>query len=213
MENKVVYRLAFCKLNLLKYVGANDFLNFLGRALRRADIPVKYSEGYNPRPLISLGFPCPVGVESRREYIDLTLQEDMEEKELIKKLNDQIPNDIRFYKAYKVRKSSLIEDTYGIDYELYVFTHLKDLFFLEFKNLDSLEHRKILVRRGNNIKEIKPFDYIKEISYQNLRDNIFLIKLKTIKLENAILRGEEFLELFYIKPVLIKQIREVILNV
>ncbi|MCX7719783.1 MAG: TIGR03936 family radical SAM-associated protein [Dictyoglomus thermophilum] len=213
MENRYFYRLVFSKLGLLKYLGANDFLIFLGRALRRANIPIKYSEGYNPRPLISLGFPCPVGVESRRDYVDMTLHEEIEEREIIEKINKELPPDIRFYEGYKVKKSSLIEDTYGINYELHLFVHRENWFVSEIENINSLRDTKILVRRGNNIKEIKPFDYIKSVSYRKTKDNIFLVYLETIKLDNTILRGEEFLDLFTVKPLLIRQIREVILNV
>ena len=43
------------------------------RALRRAGIRVKYTEGFNPKPKITFGPPIPLGVESAAEYADVTL--------------------------------------------------------------------------------------------------------------------------------------------
>jgi len=78
-----------------------------------------------------------------------------------------------------------------------------------FKNNDKVY---ILVRRGEKIKEIDLKRYIYDIKIEK-RDNRYNIELKTKKIEDSIIRGEEFLEIFSYKPLLINQVREVILNV
>lgn len=69
------------------------------RALRRARIDVAYSEGFNPHPKIAFGPPLPVGVESKREFVDIDLkgpEEGQEEflAEVVRKLQQQLPEGI-----------------------------------------------------------------------------------------------------------------------
>lgn len=45
------------------------------RALRRAHLPIAYSEGFNPRPLLSFSLALPTGCESSAEYVDLRFKE------------------------------------------------------------------------------------------------------------------------------------------
>lgn len=214
MEKSIIYRLTFYKQGLLKYLGTNDFLTFLIRALRRARMPLQYSQGYNPRPLISLGFPCPVGVESKKEYLDIVLKESMKEEYLLKRINKELPKDIQFYDILKIEKqTSLIEDTYGINYELYLFSHIYNVISEGINKLRDSKELKILARRGDNIKEINLKEYIQAVEIEKIDNAICIVKLETIKIGNSIIRGEEILEIFSVKPYLLKQIREVVLNV
>lgn len=214
MDNKIIYRLAFYKKGLLKYLGTNDFLNVINRALRRAEVPIKYSQGYNPRPIISLGFPCPIGVESYREYLDIELTKEIEKEIFIERINKELPSELQFYEILKIeKKSSLIEDTYGINYELYFFSHINEMIEEEIKNFNNLDSYKILVRRGSKVKEIDLKAHIIGIKLVLENRNHFILHLNTLKCGNSIIRGEEVLEIFSIKPYLLRQIREVILNV
>jgi len=127
--DKIVYRLAFYKKRLLKYISSIDMLNFMNRAVRRSGLPVAYSQGYNPRPLISLGLPCPVGIESKKEWLDITLKYYIEKEEVLNKWNKELPEDLQFFEVLESPKSSLIKDTYGINYELEVFVANESSFF------------------------------------------------------------------------------------
>lgn len=214
MDNKIVYRLTFYKKGLLKYLGTNDFLNVINRALRRAEIPIRYSQGYNPRPLISLGFPCPIGVESYREYLDIELTKEIEKEIFIEKINNELPSELKFYEISKIeKKTSLIEDTYGINYELHFFSHIKEVIEEDLVNFNNLDNYKILVRRGSNVKEIDLKAHITGIKLVLENKNNFILYVNTLKCGNSIIRGEEVLEIFSTKPYLLRQIREVILNV
>ena len=64
------YRGAFRKMGAMKYLSHLDLLRTMTRALRRAGISLKYSQGFNPRPLISFSPALAVGIESREEYVD-----------------------------------------------------------------------------------------------------------------------------------------------
>jgi len=65
------------------------------RACARARLPLRYSEGFNPRPRISLPLPRPVGVASEAERLLIELSEPIETEQLTARLSEQLPPDIR----------------------------------------------------------------------------------------------------------------------
>jgi radical SAM-linked protein len=71
--------MAFGKKDDAKYIAHLDLTRVFERALRRAGIPMAYSEGFNPHPKISFGSALAVGVEGEREYVDLELKKEDDE--------------------------------------------------------------------------------------------------------------------------------------
>ncbi len=90
-EQKNVYetriRFKFCKKDEFKYLSHLDISRIMIRALRRAELEIKYSQGYNPKPKIGFSPPTPLGVESMAEYADVLLDGDIDAIELKKNLN------------------------------------------------------------------------------------------------------------------------------
>lgn len=64
-------RIKFAKYGVMKFIGHLDMMRFFQKAVRRAGIAVKYSEGYSPHQIMSFASPLGVGIESRGEYLDL----------------------------------------------------------------------------------------------------------------------------------------------
>jgi radical SAM-linked protein len=93
--------MAYTKKEEARYIAHLDLTRVFDRALRRAEITVAFSEGFNPHPKISFGPPLPVGVTGRREFVDIDLQspEDKPEevflKETVAKLQAQLPDGIQ----------------------------------------------------------------------------------------------------------------------
>lgn len=71
-------RVQFGRGERLKYITHLDLMRFWERALRRAEIPVAYSEGFSPHPQISLAAPLPVGVVSSAELMDVFLSRQLD---------------------------------------------------------------------------------------------------------------------------------------
>jgi radical SAM family uncharacterized protein/radical SAM-linked protein len=63
----------YAKLGDARFIGQLDLVHTLARALRRARVPLAYSQGFNPRPRIVVASPLPVGIESIGEVADLYL--------------------------------------------------------------------------------------------------------------------------------------------
>lgn len=83
----------------LKFISHLDILKLFERAARRCDLPVSYTEGFNPRPKFVFGNPLPVGVTSECEFVDIHLTKDMSSEEVINMLNDVMPKGVRMLDA------------------------------------------------------------------------------------------------------------------
>lgn len=69
-------RIRFSKLGKIRFTSHRDTARIWERGLRRAGLPVAYSEGFTPRPRISFGLALPTGYESEAEYLDVELAEE-----------------------------------------------------------------------------------------------------------------------------------------
>ncbi len=66
-------RFRFSKLGKIRFTSQRDVARMWERALRRARLPLAYTEGFSPRPQISFGLALPTGAESLAEYLDVAL--------------------------------------------------------------------------------------------------------------------------------------------
>lgn len=70
-------RFRFSKVGKIRFTSQRDTARMWERALRRSRLPVAWSEGFSPRPLLSFGLALPTGCESLAEYLDVRLQADL----------------------------------------------------------------------------------------------------------------------------------------
>lgn len=93
-------RLRFSKTGRLKYISHLDINRAMSRALKRAQIPLWYTEGFNPHPYMSFSLPLSLGVESLCESVDLRIIGDITNDELKNRLNNVLPQDIKIVDVY-----------------------------------------------------------------------------------------------------------------
>lgn len=91
----MILRVVFNKRNYLKYIGHLDVMRLFHRAFNRANLPIKYSEGFNPHPKFSIASPLSLGIESEEEYMDVELTEKISIREFIDTLNKSLPADVQ----------------------------------------------------------------------------------------------------------------------
>jgi radical SAM-linked protein len=84
-------RVTFMRGDEMKYITHLDVMRFWERTLRRAEVPVAYSEGFSPHAQISLAAPLPVGTTSEAELMDVFLSEPMTPKAFIERVTPQLP--------------------------------------------------------------------------------------------------------------------------
>src|SRR5680860_88174 len=86
--NKI--RFKFNKINEYKYLSHLETVRLILMAVSRANINVRYSEGFSPNPKINFSFPVPVGLASIAEYSDIDIFEKMDACDFKKRLNLQL---------------------------------------------------------------------------------------------------------------------------
>ena len=99
-------RLRFEKTGRAVYISHLDLMATMQRAFARAGLELKYSEGFNPHPLISILLPLSVGTASRCELMDFRLREDAELSTLPERLTAVLPEGIRVLEAYESERKS-----------------------------------------------------------------------------------------------------------
>ncbi len=93
-------RLRFEKTGRAVYISHLDLMHTMQRAFSRAGYELKYSEGFNPHPQISIALPLSVGVSSRCELMDFKLNRDCDLSELPRRLTAAMPEGIRVRDCY-----------------------------------------------------------------------------------------------------------------
>ena len=87
--------LFYAKQGRARYFGHLELVNILLRALKRAGIPVKFSEGFHPKPKVSFDNPLPVGIESLQERFVVTVPVDVRPQAVKDRLNAHLPEGIK----------------------------------------------------------------------------------------------------------------------
>ena len=102
----MIYRIKYGRYEGVKYISHLDILKLFDRATRRADLPVAYSEGFNPHPKFVFGMPIPVGTTSESEYVDITFTEDIKKEDVLNKLNDALPPSVRILEINEITEQT-----------------------------------------------------------------------------------------------------------
>jgi radical SAM family uncharacterized protein/radical SAM-linked protein len=82
------WRIAFTKLESLRYLSHLDFAKVLGLVIRRAALPIAYSQGFNPQPRIAFAPPLSLGMGGTQEFFDLWLTESTTAERLLARLHE-----------------------------------------------------------------------------------------------------------------------------
>jgi len=95
-------RVTFAKEEEVKYISHLDLMRLWERALRRADVPLLHSQGYNPRPKISFAAPLAVGITGHREMMDVMLERPLAPLDFATALNRQLPVGVTLVEVQEV---------------------------------------------------------------------------------------------------------------
>ncbi|MGE4284072.1 MAG: TIGR03936 family radical SAM-associated protein [Clostridia bacterium] len=154
-------RLKYTREEPVKYISHLDFMRTFQRAMKRAEIPIAYSQGFNPHPMLSFGLPLSVGVTSEAEYMEIELREDMDAAILLEKLNKALPMGIR------IVNSTILDERSGkvsgiialADYRVMVDLKKELDFDLEERVRDFLRLDEIIIekegKKGTKLVDIR----------------------------------------------------------
>jgi radical SAM-linked protein len=100
-----VYKIdfVFSKKGAMRFISHLDLMRLFGRAFRRAEIPVKMTEGFNPHPKFSIKRALKLGLESENEEATIVLKKIISLQEFQEKLQRQLPEGVEIKSAYVQR--------------------------------------------------------------------------------------------------------------
>ena len=112
-----------------RFISHIDLLKHIGRILRRAGIPVKHSQGFNPHALLFFSPPMVLGVNSYAEYV--AIDTDMSGEEVFERFNKSVPDGLKAINWFKTEKNPNIQGkSVSADYVL-------DVPYFEFEYIDG----------------------------------------------------------------------------
>lgn len=186
----------FTKKNRMKFLSHLELIRVIERALRRANIPLKFTQGFNPHPKIAFAAPLAVGVSSEGEYLTVEINEEMDIKDFQSKLNIELPEGIKFIKCkYIDPKSkslmSIVEDsTYIVRCVTKIEYNLEEInkFIERFLARKEILYKKIGKRKKEKIINIKK--YIKDMIILSLEKKEIIFKITVSTGSNGNLKPE-----------------------
>lgn len=115
-------RLLFTKTDDAIWMSHLDLMRLFQRAFKRAGLPLTHTQGYNPRPSVSIALPLSVGVESVCELLDFDLEGDCVPcDEITSRLNAALVPGVRVLRTYdngrKIRDISLLSCELTLEYD------------------------------------------------------------------------------------------------
>ena len=87
-------RMSFQKTGMAKFISHLDTVRCITRAMKRANVPIWFTEGFNPHAFLTFAMPLSLGFESLCETVDFRLTEEVDLTELAERLNNALPVDI-----------------------------------------------------------------------------------------------------------------------
>ena len=170
-------RVKYKKEDEMIFISHLDLQRLLQRAFRRAKINLSYSEGFNPHPKMSYGNALALGVESQGEYVDIEIEDDIQVKEFLERINEQLPDGIKFVKGQEIDPktpslSSIIvygEYIFNIDLEVPLSKE-----FVKSRVLNFVKSKEIIItkknKKGKKVEvDIRPM--IRNFDLVSLDDN------------------------------------------
>ena len=103
-------RVTFRKLGRARYISHLDLNRTMTRAVRRAKLPIWYTEGFNRHPYLTFASPLSLGFEGERETMDIRLESETDLDELATRLNAVMPEDLQIIgAAWAIKKAGEID--------------------------------------------------------------------------------------------------------
>ncbi len=187
----ITVRSRFYKEGDMVFISHLDLIRVFERAVRRANIPVAYTQGFNPRPIMAFATALSVGVASKGEYIDIQLSDKVDADTFMESLNNSLPEGLKLIKSViidskeKSLMSVISSSTYIMkleskepDSKEQIEEYIKQ--FLKQESIIQLKKKKNKSRRKNKkpeFREINIKPMIKSIDVFDVKGNEIILKM------------------------------------
>ena len=192
-------RILFEKKGNAVWISHLDLMRLFQRAFKRAGLPLTHTQGFNPRPSVSIALPLSVGVESSCELLDFDLDGDKVANRIVRgKLNDYLLPGIRVIKVYdngqKIKNLALLDTVVTLEYDQGVPEDAVSKLENFFRQEEILVEKKT---KSNGIQDQNIVPMIKTLEVEQTDGNTVILKarvccqnptLNPMQLHGAILR-------------------------
>ena len=168
-------RMSFEKTGMAKFISHLDIVRCITRAMKRACVPIWFTEGFNPHAFLTFAMPLSLGFESLCETVDFRLVEEVDLVELAERLNNALPVDITVKEIYVYETSP--NDIRWAEYKI-IFNNPDNLLLERTENILSSNEIMVLKKakqgRKKVDKEVNIKEHIKSFQLENENDKLVL---------------------------------------
>jgi radical SAM-linked protein len=192
-------RLLWSKEESVRFVGHLATMRVFERAIRRAELPVGYTQGFHPRQKLAFGPPLTLGYTSRAEYLDIQLETPFQQ-EMISKLNRALPSGYQISQGQPIfgKATSLSSLINTACYEVM----LPDVGIITQEAVDEMLSRETIMIRRIKGEETKEVDIRKSVTNLELRlsDRINSLYMELTMGNLGFVKPEEILGQCFLLP-------------
>ncbi|WZL71573.1 TIGR03936 family radical SAM-associated protein [Clostridiaceae bacterium 35-E11] len=212
-------RMRFTKTDRMRFISHLDLMRLMERTLRRADVPLVFSQGFNPHPKIAFATALSLGIASEGEYMDIEIEKEIDLQDFKDEMNRALPKGITILcckyiaKTAKALMATVAFSSYIIKCPLEEKLSIESLqnAVKDFMNLREIIHHKITKkRREAKTKEENIKSFIKSIEVVEGDELEFILKVILATGSNGNLKPELLIEKFKEitkMPILIDNVR------
>lgn len=153
------YRFCYTQGHEVRFISHLDFLRTVVRIFRRANLPVKYSEGFNPHMVMTIGLPLSVGTRSLCDCLEAELTEEIDIASALEDINKVCPRGIEFT---GIKKAEGLKPLHLIDSALYEADFVTEA-GVNIQEYTDAPQVMIEKKSKRKINEVNIKDYIKGI--------------------------------------------------
>ena len=114
-------RALFEKVGSARFISHLDLMRLFQRAFKRAGLPLTHTQGFNPRPSVSIALPLSLGAESNCELLDFDLESPVPLEDIRNRLNAALIDGIRVREIYdngaKIKYLALLQSRLTLEYD------------------------------------------------------------------------------------------------
>ena len=144
-EDYRILAITFSKTGPARFLGHLEMVNLFIRALRRAQVPLRYSQGFHPKPKVAFSDPLPVGMESEAEMMRVEVHRKMTPETVVSLLQTRLPDGLDIIKGSQIssKKAAFQNNRQVVSYRIQSSTPLDSTYIDEFyKQPERVVERK-----------------------------------------------------------------------
>ena len=161
---KLFIRFKFKKTGSLQYISHLDLQRTFQRILSRAELPLWYTQGFNPHPKLVFGLPLPIGCESVCEMADIKLMRDIPAEDILARLHKATVADLDFFACYPAERK--FADIDGALYEYFIDYDCDDDMLGKIDRVLSNSPLTVMKHTKSGEKEVDIFPLIKSFKLE-----------------------------------------------